>query len=92
MGMLMLVAEREAGEPAVGPSVAERLANLGITRVALLRDGVSVGVVLEGWAFSASSADEAVRALFPASRSGVRTFREVQSVVVSPAQMQGRTS
>ncbi|MDP8904714.1 MAG: hypothetical protein M3N29_05265 [Chloroflexota bacterium] len=90
MGMLMLVADDEAGEPVLGPSAAESLGRLGVTRVALLRDGASVGVVLEGWSFSSSFADQAARAIFPASSSGLRMFTEVESVVVSAIEQQGR--
>lgn len=86
MAMVMLVTDIGAGEPALGPSVAERLGNLGITRIALLRDASSIAIVLEGWAFDPSRADEAIRAVFPGRSSRLRTLHEVQQVGVSAAQ------
>ena len=91
MAMVMLVAEIHAGEPVLGPNVAERLGNLGITRVALLRDPSSTAVVLEGWAFDPARTDEAIRAVFPERSAGLRTFHEVQQVGVSSAQHRTET-
>lgn len=90
MAMVVLVASEEAGEPLIGPSTAERLAMLGVTRVSLLRDGPALGVVLDGWAFDGSSAQEAASALFPSASEGVRKFSEVQSVFVSSDMTQRR--
>ena len=89
MAMVMLFAESHAGEPVLGPNVAERLGSLGITRVALLRDLSSTAVVLEGWAFDPARTDEAIRAVFPVGSASLRKFHEVQHVGVSAAQ-QGR--
>jgi hypothetical protein len=83
MAMVMLVAEIHAGEPVLGPNVAERLGSLGITRVTLLRDPSSTAVVLEGWAFDPARTDEAVRAVFPIGGASLGTFHEVQQVRVS---------
>ena len=48
----------------IGSTEAARLAALGVTNVCLLRDGDSVAVVLEGWAFNpARSAWAAAAAL-----------------------------
>jgi hypothetical protein len=83
MSMVTLVAEIQAGEPVLGPSVAEQLASLGITRITLLRDVSSTAVVLEGWAFDPARSDVALRALFPAGGAAPRTFHEVEQVGVS---------
>jgi hypothetical protein len=83
MAVVMLVAGPGSSEPAVGPGAAERLAQLGITRVSLLSDPSGIGVVLEGWAFNPASVDEAVRAMFPFDRTGVRILREIEHVAVS---------
>jgi hypothetical protein len=85
MAMVMLVAEIQAGEPVLGPNVADRLANLGITRITLLRDLSSTAVVLEGWAFDPARSDLALRAVFPAGGATLRTFHEVEQVGVSAA-------
>jgi len=85
MAMVMLVADRHAGEPVVGLDVAERLANLGISRITLLRDLSSTAVILEGWAFDPVRTHEATGAVFPAGGAGLRTYHEVQYVGVSSA-------
>jgi len=82
VGMALLVAPRGAGEPSIGPDSAGRLADLGITHVALLQDGGGLGVVLEGWAFDGARADEAARVVFP-GHGDVRVLREAASVAVS---------
>jgi len=83
MAITLLVAGSEADEPVVGPEVAARLGDLGVTRIALLHDPSGIGVVLEGWAFDPAQVDEAVRAIFPAARSGVRIFHEIEHVAVA---------
>lgn len=90
MAMALLVARSAAGDPAVGPEVAERLAGSGISRMSLLRDRSSVGIVLEGWAFDPTQMDEVVRVLFPAGVAEVRVFREVENVVVTSHPAEGR--
>jgi len=91
MAIAMLVAGPDAAEPIVGPEVAERLAQLGISRISLLADRSGVGVVLEGWAFDPAHIDEAVRAMFPAGGDGVRILHEVELVAVAAASGNRRT-
>jgi hypothetical protein len=83
MAILLLVAASDAGEPNVGPAAAERLRQFGISRISLLRDGSTTGVVLEGWAFDPAQADEATRAIYPGGSAGVRAFHEIEHVAVS---------
>jgi hypothetical protein len=85
MATAMLVSTPGAGEPVVGPLVAERLAGLGITRISLLRDDAGIGVVLEGWAFDPARVDEAVQVVFPTARATVRVLHEVERVAVAVA-------
>jgi hypothetical protein len=92
MALVMLVASGEAGEPVVGPDTAERLRELGITRVSLLRDGKATGLVLEGWAFDPTRAGDATRAIFPGADARVRTFHEIERVDVSGSRDDRRTS
>jgi hypothetical protein len=91
MAMVLLVAEVQAGEPVLGPNVAERLAGLGITRITLLRDASSTAVVLEGWAFDPARSDLALRALFPAGGATLRTFHQVEQVGVSSSRHRRET-
>jgi hypothetical protein len=91
MAVVLLVAAVEAGEPVVGPATAERLRELGISRVSLLRDGLTTGLVLEGWAFDPTRAEDATRAIFPGTDVRVRTFHEIQRVDVSGSRDDRRT-
>ena len=90
MAIAMLVAGPESAEPIVGPEAAERLARLGITRIALLGDRSGVGVVLEGWAFDPADIDEAVGVMFPDGGADIRILREIEHVAVSVASGEGR--
>jgi hypothetical protein len=74
--------QHDAPEVALGPAVAERLARLGVTDLALFRDRETVCLVLEGWAFDASASAEAAaaaigpgivfRTLLPLMRTALR--------------------
>lgn len=83
MAIAMLLAGAEADEPVFGPAAAERLAELGVTRISLLHDKAGIGVVLEGWTFDPAQIDEAVLAVFPGRSPGVRIFHELEHVVLS---------
>jgi hypothetical protein len=85
VAIVVLVAGDGAGEAVVGPTAAERLNDLGVTRIALLRDGLATSVVLEGWAFDPTRVDEATRVLFPEGSQAVRAFHEIEHVGVSGA-------
>ncbi|MBA2383009.1 MAG: hypothetical protein H0V73_12945 [Chloroflexi bacterium] len=87
MSTAMLIPGPDAGEPVVGPGVADRLAALGVTHVSLLRDPDGIGIVLEGWAFDPARIDEAVRVVFPAGDSTIRILHEVERVAVTVANM-----
>jgi hypothetical protein len=47
----------------LGPAVADRLARLGITSLALYRDEETLCLVLEGWSFDPSSTASAASAI-----------------------------
>lgn len=65
MAMLVLILDTRDSRDSratIDAATAERLAELGVTRVTVARDTVTEAVVLEGWAFDAqSSAAEAAR-------------------------------
>jgi hypothetical protein len=82
MLIVLLVATPDACEPVVGPGAAAQLRALGISRVSVLRDGPSTGVVLEGWAFRPGDIADATRAIFPSATKEVRTFHEIEHVAV----------
>ena len=74
--------------PALRPEALEKLARLGVTTVALVRDGSTAGLVLEGWAFDPASAAEAACAAAGVC-AGVRTLRPLAELAVSPASFEG---
>jgi len=49
--------------PRLQPDALEKLARLGVTNVALLRDASVAGLVLEGWAFDPRDAQQAAYAV-----------------------------
>jgi hypothetical protein len=89
MATLVLIADSDAGDPLVGPRSAARLGRMGVTHITLLRDRVSTAVVLEGWAFNPAEVDDAVRAVFSDGPSRVRTFHEIEHVVISGEKERG---
>ena len=66
----------------LGPEVARGLAASGVTHATLLRDGESVAVVLEGWAFDPRTGSSAVAELVT-SGSPCRTFHALADITVS---------
>ena len=80
MAIVVLLAGSETAELAVGPGSARALADLGITRLTVLRDAGSTAVVLEGWAFDPVHGERAAGLLFPSAASPVRTLRQVADV------------
>ncbi len=61
--MVVFLLDQADPELAVSPASATRLADLGITEVNVLHNGVAVAIVVEGWAFGADRAAEAAVAL-----------------------------
>ena len=51
------------GDVELGSAVAGRLASLGVTNLAVYRDGDILCLVLEGWAFDPSSSAAAASAI-----------------------------
>ena len=88
MAMTVLLLDGADGEFCLRQELVARLARLGVTRVELVRDERTVGIVLEGWMFdperSAEAAAEAVNATPTA-----RTLRPVMHVAVATAATQG---
>jgi hypothetical protein len=80
--MVVVLFPGAGAEPALEPARLEKLAKLGITSVALVRDSSTAGLVLEGWAFDPRDAQRAVRALTGA-RIGVRTLHPLVQMGVS---------
>jgi hypothetical protein len=78
-------------QPALRPAALEELARLGVNNVAVLRDGSTAGLVLEGWAFDPERAAAAAYAVAGAC-DGVRTLRPLVQMAVSTAPFEGGQS
>lgn len=77
MGVLVLLVANQDPAAAMGASVVQRLAALGVTEMSVLRDEDTTAVTLAGWAFDPNrSADAAARAVSN-GRGVVRVLRPV---------------
>ncbi|TMM27933.1 MAG: hypothetical protein E6F93_13310 [Actinobacteria bacterium] len=82
MAMVVVLFPASDEEPTLRPGALEELARLGVTNVALLRDGSTAGLVLEGWAFAAEAAQQAAWAVAGAC-DDVRTLHPLAQMAVS---------
>lgn len=81
MAMVVVLFPAADETPTLHPGVLERLGDLGVTSVALVRDASTAGLVLEGWAFDPARAEEAARVVAGA-RDGLRTLTQLAHVSV----------
>jgi hypothetical protein len=80
---MLVLLPGNARDPAFGPESAGRLARLGVTRVVVLRDDTTVGVVLEGWAFNTTrDGEQAVALVGPEGHT--QALQSVAEISVSP--------
>lgn len=63
MANVAFLVDAADGDVELGSVVADRLASLGVTNLALYRDGDTLCLVLEGWAFDPSSSAAAASAI-----------------------------
>lgn len=66
----------------LGPAVADRLARLGVTSLALYRDRETLCLVLDGWSFDPSSSAEAATAI--GVEPDARLLRPVMQTALRP--------
>ena len=89
MATMVVLIETDAADVSLDAQTIGQLAELGVTNLALVRDGRTVGMVLEGWAFDPeASAGEAV-SLLGGSAGHTRVLRPVAEIGVSAAQQKG---
>jgi hypothetical protein len=84
VAMVVVLFPASDEEPTFRPGALEELARLGVTNVALLRDGSTAGLVLEGWAFAVEAAPQAACAVAGAC-DDVRTLHPLAQMAVSAA-------
>ena len=86
--MTVLLLDGADGDFCLRQELVSELARLGVTNVALVRDELTVGIVLEGWMFDPErSAEAAAQAV--GTNPAARTLRPVMHVAVANAAAQG---
>jgi hypothetical protein len=88
VAIMVVVLDEPSGEFCLRQEFVDKLARLGVTSVALVRDEVTVGIVLEGWLFDPARSAGAVAEAF-GTASGVRTLHPVLHLAVSTAAHEG---
>jgi hypothetical protein len=87
VAIMVVLLPASEGEPSLRPAVVSKLAQLGITSVAVVRDDETVGLVIEGWAFDPlRSADAVVDAIAATSRP--RTLHPLLDLAVSASTLE----
>ena len=88
MAMMVVLLDEANGEFSLRQDLVDKLARLGVTSVALVRDERTVGIVLEGWLLDpARSAGEVGEAFGTASEA--RTLHPVLHLAVPTAEYEG---
>lgn len=87
MAMTVVLFPVSQAEPKLKPATLEELARLGVTDVALLRDTIVAGLVLEGWAFDSRNTRRAASAVVGAD-SDLRVLEPLVHMAVSSAARQ----
>ncbi len=82
MAIVLMLLDRADVPLAIHAETSRSLARLGVTRLALLQDRSTLGVLLEGWAFDAASTDRAIDAI-DGLRSRVRVLVPVLDASLS---------
>ena len=63
MSIVLLILDVADAPFSVGAHAGRELARLGVTRVAVMQDGTTLGVLLEGWAFDPACTARAIDVL-----------------------------
>lgn len=82
MAIVLLLLDQVDVPFAIHAETSRALARLGVTRLAVLQNRSTLGVLLEGWAFDEASADRAIDAM-DGLRGAVRVLRPVLDASVS---------
>jgi len=86
--MLVVVLDAQSGESTLDATSASRLADLGVTHVAIARDDHTEAVVLEGWAFD-TEASGAEATEIVAGTSTHHTLQPVLQTLLSRVRGEG---
>jgi hypothetical protein len=85
VAMLVVLIPASEAEPSLQPTALSKLAQLGVTSLAISRDNLTLALVVEGWAFDPSRSAEAVVGAVAAQGSGARALYPVMQMAVSAA-------
>ena len=85
MAMIVVLVPAAEAEPSLRPAAVSKLARLGVTSVAMLRDERTLGLVVAGWAFDPARSTGAVLAAFAGPSSRARTLLPLAEMAVSTA-------
>lgn len=88
MAMIVMLLDEANGEFCLRGEFVDTLARLGVTSVALVRDGATVGIVLEGWLFDPARSARAVAEAI-GTASPVRTLHPALHLAVPAAANEG---
>jgi hypothetical protein len=77
MGLLVVLLDNQDPAADVGSGTAERLAALGVTNLAVLRDSRTTALALQGWTFDPDLSVEAAVAALADVGGAVRVLRPV---------------
>jgi hypothetical protein len=83
MAILVVLLPASEADSSLQPAAVTRLARLGVTSVALVRDQRTVALVVEGWAFEPSRSAEAVVDALAADGASARTLHPIAELAVS---------
>jgi hypothetical protein len=82
MAMLVLLLRAAEGDVLIGALAVHRLACLGVTSLAVLCDGRTICIVLDGWAFDAASSTSDVVSAISAVRRSVQMLQPSMQIAV----------
>jgi hypothetical protein len=83
--MVVVLVPASEADRSLRPAAVSKLARLGVTSVALVRDERTLALVVEGWAFEPGRSADAVVAALAGEGSSARTLHSVAEVAVSTA-------
>lgn len=88
MAMMVVLLDEANGDSCLRQDLVDKLARLGVTSVALVRDERTVGIVLEGWLFDPARSTGEIAAAFDAVPEA-RTLQPILHLAVSTAANEG---
>lgn len=84
MAMVVVLLPASEADSSLQPAAVSKLARLGVTSVAVVRDERTLALVVEGWAFEPSRSAEAVVAV-AGDGSSAQTLHPIAELAVSAA-------